>query len=90
MILVAILAMANPLLSDEYCQNMIPPLHLPYWYPLATAWDKDYWSIHPVLQASIWRTGLPTIILYNGTPLSAIYFTEVPGKYPADSMKSRW
>jgi hypothetical protein len=37
MIPLAILAIAAPSLSEEYCHNMIPPLHLPSVYALVTA-----------------------------------------------------
>lgn len=80
----AILAMADPLLSEEYCHSITPPFHLPSYEALLTACAKTEWSIHPVFVASFWFTGFPTIILLSGTPFWAISLTDVPGKYPPD------
>ena len=37
-------------------------------------------STYPLFTTSCRLAGLPTTILFDGTPLFIIYYTEVPGK----------
>lgn len=61
-------AMVSPLRSDEYCQKNTPADHPTSFLPLVTALPNSPLSIHPVLVASFGVTGLPTTILFIGTP----------------------
>jgi len=47
---------------------------------------KAYELIHPLLDASVGVTGLPTIIFFGGMPRLIIYLTAVPEKNPPEFM----
>lgn len=49
---------------------------------------KSVGDTYPVFVASPGVAGLPTTIFFNGTPLLAIYCTEVPLKTPVAFMNN--
>lgn len=74
----------SPLVSEKYCQNIIPAYHLISVYAFEVAYPNLSKSIHPEFMASLGVTGFPITNLFDGTPLFIIYCTDVPLKYPLD------
>lgn len=86
--LCAAAAILSPLRSLRYCQNITPAYQPNYAYAFAVHAPKSVKLTSPVLATSNCAAGLPTTILFNGTPLDAICFTAVLLKNPVDAMNN--